>query len=326
MVLPDSLTYLGDSAFSGCSDLQTAEIGAGLEHIWSETFYGSGLISITLPKNVGHVDRYAFAYSDLTSVVFENPEVSLGTGAFRGCPLKSLQLGDQMKEIGKYAFAETDITELDIPDSVTHIVYGAFADCEFLADIRIPTTVEDIGGHTFDNTAWYNAQEDGVTYLGHIAYNWKGEMEENTAVALQEGTTVIADYAFEDLVNMTEIALPSTLRVIGEYAFYGCTGLKTIHIPANVVEIGYRAFMRCTGVESVTVDPANEYYTAIDGVLYTAEGELVWDPTIADPVSGVYIEWNPNKTTYEIGEEFDPTGMDLWVSYESGYEIGRAHV
>jgi hypothetical protein len=50
-----------------------------------------------------------------------------------------------------------------------------------------------------------------------------------------------------------------------QWAFQG-TALKELHIPASVT---YFAFSGdCGDMEKINVDPANEHYTALDGVLY----------------------------------------------------------
>ena len=318
VTIPDSLVAMGNNAFADCYNLKTLTIGSGLNGISNYAFINTAITELVLPSNVQYVGNHAFQNSDLEKVTFENPAVEIGDYAFMNTNLKSLKLGDQLQRIGEYAFSGTDITEIDIPDSVTRIVYGAFADCEALADIRIPENALYIGGHTFDNTAWYNEQGEGVVYLDHVAYSWKGDMPEQHKMGLQEGTTAIADYAFEDQRELRAIELPSTLTVIGEYAFYGCKSLREIYIPESVKSIGYGAFVGC-GQLQITVDENNPYYEVRNGVLYRKGSSwVVWDP--ADEVmTSVMVDRYPNKMNYRVGEEFDPSGMVLIAYYRSGY-------
>ena len=315
--LPDSLLEVGMEAFCDCWQLKALTIGSGLTYIDELTFANTALEEVVLPENIEFVGYGAFMNSALTNVVFENPAVDIGTSAFSYTNLKTLKLGDKTERISRYAFRETDITEIDIPDSVTRIVYGAFMDCESLADIRIPDSVMYIGAHIFDGTAWYDAQSDGVIYLNHIAYSWKGDMPEKHKAALKEGTTVIADNAFEELHNLRVMELPESLEVIGEQAFYGCTGLREIHIPAGVYNIGYGAFAGCRNL-TVTVDENSPYFEVHDGMLVSKKGEIIWDPA-TEVVTNLYVDRYPNKRTYLVGEEFDPTGMVLSAYYRSGY-------
>ena len=73
--------------------------------------------------------------------------------------------------------------------------------------------------------------------------------------------------------------LPAALTALGNGAFQRCRALTTLHIPAKVASIDPEAFFECTAMTAITVDPANPYYTAVDGVLYNkAMTELVYYP------------------------------------------------
>ena len=56
--------------------------------------------------------------------------------------------------------------------------------------------LESLGDEVFDNTAWYNSQDDGVVYLGTIVYKYKGKMPANTSITIKDGTTLIGNEAF----------------------------------------------------------------------------------------------------------------------------------
>jgi hypothetical protein len=71
--------------------------------------------------------------------------------------------------------------------------------------------------------------------------------------------------------NLQSITLPDTLTSIGEQAFSRSLDLKTINIPKNLSSIGQRAFNYCGGIEYYTIDPENQHFKLIDGVLYTAD-------------------------------------------------------
>ena len=74
--------------------------------------------------------------------------------------------------------------------------------------------------------------------------------------------------------KLETLELPESLRHIGACAFEGCTGLRRIVIPKNVDFISDdRVFMNCDRLEAIDVEPGNEVYQSVDGVLFTRKGQ-----------------------------------------------------
>ena len=84
-VIPDSVTSIGERAFSGCSSLQSIEIPNSVTSIGESAFSGcSGLRSIEIPNSV----------------------TSIGSGAFYGCSgLQSIEIPNSVREIGAFPYA-----------------------------------------------------------------------------------------------------------------------------------------------------------------------------------------------------------------------------
>ncbi|MBR5728885.1 MAG: leucine-rich repeat protein [Prevotella sp.] len=132
LVIPNSVTNLGPSAFQGCS----------------------GLTSLTIPNSVTSIEKYAFAEcSGLTSVSIPSSLTSLGTAIFWGCSnLASVTIPNSVTSIGAYAFREcSSLTSVTIPNSVTQIAQDAFHDCSGLTSVTIGSSVLRILGMAFAN-------------------------------------------------------------------------------------------------------------------------------------------------------------------------------
>ncbi len=73
VTIPDSVTSIGDRAFSGCASLTSVTIPDSVTSIGDSAFSGcTSLTSITIPKNVSSVGMYAFEDCDsLANVYFE---------------------------------------------------------------------------------------------------------------------------------------------------------------------------------------------------------------------------------------------------------------
>ncbi len=159
---------------------------------------------------------------EIPSEIYGYTVTSIGDFAFRDCEsLRNITIPDSLKEIGVWSFGYcTSLTSVTIPDSVTSIGSHAFYGCESLRNITIPDSVTSIGSWAFYDTAWYYNKPDGVVYAGKVAYQYKGEMPENTSITLKEGTKGVAGSAFKDCYNLTNITIPDSVTNIGEYAFH----------------------------------------------------------------------------------------------------------
>ena len=84
----------------------------------------------------------------------------------------------------------------------------------------------------------------------------------------------IGEYAFRNCAYLRSIEINSNIRYIGEYAFYG-SGLVNVNIPAEVEGIGDYAFCNCSTLENITVDPQNQMYSDVNGVLYNKDMSVI---------------------------------------------------
>ena len=167
--------------------------------------------------------------------------------------VKSLVIPNSVTEIDEWAFYGcSSLESIDIPNSVTEIGGWAFNGCKSLKNIDIPNSVTAIGGKAFHNTKWLENQPGGAVYINNILYTFKGVINGGKLV-VREGTTIIADSAFEGCTSLESIDIPNSVIEIGNSAFKGCTSLESIDIPNSVTAIGDSAFNGCTSLESIDI-------------------------------------------------------------------------
>ena len=119
----------------------------------------------------------------------------------------------------------SEITKVIIPDNVKVIEDTAFHDCTNLSEIDLPGGLVKIGKMAFDNSSFVNniknwTKDGEALYLDNylISVNplTSGSFE------IKEGTTLIADSAFEGCKNITDVKIPKSVMYIGEDAFKDC--------------------------------------------------------------------------------------------------------
>ena len=105
VIIPDSITKIGDSAFADCERLRTVTMGSGVTSIGFRAFSHCELLkNVTLPESLISVGESAFSYcSRLKTVTLGNNVVSIGDRAFAQCTrLTSVTIGRSVRYIGNH--------------------------------------------------------------------------------------------------------------------------------------------------------------------------------------------------------------------------------
>ena len=165
----NTVTSIGDNAFSTCHNLISATIPNSVTNIESFAFYKcSGLTSVAIPASVTSIGENAFyGCTNLTSVTIPDSVTDIRSYAFRDCSgLMSVTIGNSVTSIKSFTFFGcSSLTSVTIPSSVTNIGWAAFDNCSGLTSVTIPDSVTSIGDYVFEGcnnlqTIYYTHSKD----------------------------------------------------------------------------------------------------------------------------------------------------------------------
>lgn len=113
VVVPDTVTTIGEGAFESCKNLESIVLSKRLQEIYRGAFHNcTKLKSIVLPNTIKKIGISAFeGCSSLSSVTLGTGLREIGIWAFNDCPsLKSITIPANVTYIGAKAFGSTPIT------------------------------------------------------------------------------------------------------------------------------------------------------------------------------------------------------------------------
>ena len=297
--IPNSVTTIGEDAFSGCSDLTSITIPSSVTSIGNYAFYGcSGLTSITIPESV----------------------TSIGNWAFSGCTgLTGITIPSSVTSIGNYAFYKcTGLTSVTIhSDNIDPSVFGS--------QVKKFTLGE--GVTTIRQQAFVPGFPSGRFGEGELTFQ-PTALEE---VYLPSTLRTIGAWAFQFCVNLKKVHFQEGLDSIGSGAFTYCLKLENLNLPASlrVLGEGQSCLLAC---KDITLDEANPYLTLQDGVLFNKEktillqypaareGESYRIPDGVKTVLGYSFEGNSSLKSLTIPASVDSMGR-CWYEYTRLSEI-----
>ena len=250
-VIPNSVTSIGNSAFSGCSGMTSVNIPNSVTSIGNSAFSRcSGLTSVNIPNSVTSIGSSAFSRcSGLNNVNIPSSVTTISNNAFSGCSgLTSVNIPNSVTSIGDFAFSDcSGLTSVNIGNSVTSIGECAFLYCTSLTSVNIPNSVTSIAFEVFGYC-------NGLTSMTVDIDNTTYDSRDNCNAIIETATNTL-------IAGCKNTVIPNTVTTIGYFAFQGCSSLTSVNIPNSVTSIGYEAFQYCSGLTSINIPNSVTFIT-----------------------------------------------------------------
>ena len=221
--IPDSVTEIGEDAFSGCKFITGIEMPKKTVTISDGAFDGCRNMKgkLILPSSLTYIGSFAFRDCDKLS--------------------GNLKIPAGISEIGSYTFSGcSSLTgKLIFPSSVKIVGSGAFKDCCGLTgNIPFPKNIRIIPSGLYQGCSGF------------------------TGLSIPSSVIEIEYCAFEGCSGLKgKLSIPSSVREIGFSAFSDCSGYTgNLTIPTNTDIVGSWAFSGCSGIDgTLTIPPGVKF-------------------------------------------------------------------
>ena len=234
ITLPDSLTYIGRSAFSGCTALKEMTVPGQITRIEEAAFKNcTELETVYLPASLTYIGAEAFCGDEwLTAAALPEQLTQIGPRAFAGClRLPEITFPDSLTGIGAEAFSGcSELQTLQLPKALGTIEDGAFTGCPALASIEAA-----------EENPYFRIEEGALIREADQCLLLYPPAREEEDIILPEGIVSIGSGAFDECTYLSSIQLPEGVRKIGDNAFRPQSSL-IITLPASIEQIGEDAF------------------------------------------------------------------------------------
>ena len=268
LVIPDDVTYIGDYAFRGCTNITSVTMGENVTKIGTSAFYGcKNCASITIGENVTSIGSWAFygcsAMTSLTSLPRKVPSTTSNSfdSAIKDQAILYVPSAALEAYSSKAPWSDFyDIVALNIPKHqlayyVDDALYKSFTLEE--GEYITPEPAPEKEGYTF--SGWSEIPErmpkHDVTVTGSFTLTSEQLALDGIQYTLwvKEKTAEIVGFDVTDGFT-GQVSIPSTVTKdgtsfdvtrIGDSAFSKCENLTSVTIPESISFIGESAFANC---------------------------------------------------------------------------------
>ncbi len=264
ITLPNSITAIGNGAFSYTHNLQTMTIPSGVTDFGEgETFiYSESLQSVVVSEGVTTIpDDFVNQCRALTSVSIPEGVTSIGVTAFGGCTaLTEVVIPSTVTNIDENAFVQTGLQRIEVKNPTPiEINADCFTPRYAYATLVVPfgSMVDYQGAAVWSN---FNQMDDHSVFKANTAEGVEVtyKMLSETACQVGDGTNRAISTSYSGAVTIPESVNGITVIAIGDYAFRACR-LTEISLPATLNSIGNNSVASCSNLTKVIANMTDPF-------------------------------------------------------------------
>ena len=290
--LGDNLNFVGESAFKGCVSLEELYLGHSFQTSYVSSFSGlSGLKKVILNcNNVPGNETMQYSWylldtktaNDLEFVIGKDVEVATYFNLF-----EHHGSFNEFNTVSTVTFEDgCKVRELD----------GTFRGFYNLTSVVLPESVKKVGKSTFEQCQSLESIDlSGVTELD--TENLFTNCYSLKSVILPDNLTEIGPYMFSNCKSLVSLTIPQSVTVIGENAFSKCA-IETIVLPQNLTEIGTKAFY-ITDLKEIFIPKSVTYIGEAAFVTFTLNQLNVYCEVDSKP-EGWHDDWAQDNYHIDI--------------------------
>lgn len=278
ITIPNTVTYIGASAFNGCGKLTSVRIPATVESIGKDAFSGCPNAKVYYDGTQEDWNHILFYTEKLDSTT---TSTGLDGRTITGKEDKTWKL-DSLDVLAWRCSEGTRIREYRGDKENVRIPLGAtqlsetFKDNKTLKSVVIPSSVTEIEMYVFSGCTSLTSVtiSNGVTSIGSLSFAECSSLE---SIVLPDSMTKISAYVFQDCTSLKNVIIPGRVTSIGNSAFRTCSSLESVTIPSSVTNIGQYVFLSCDKLTTVKYEGTKEQWDAIE---FTEGGSGLYGKTI----------------------------------------------
>ena len=274
VTVPETVTKIGEGAFSGVEGLKTIVIPSTVKEIAANAFsYNTTLENVIMQEGVTKIGYSAFKKcTSLQKIDMPQSLNVIGEESFSHCgSLKYIKLPDNVKNIENLVFQYcTSLEKIELPKNLVGIGYSAFRGCESLKSLYLPASVNSIEPSAFSQTA-------SLTDI-QIDSNNKSYAVSNGIIYDINKTKIIFVSALNK--NVTSLKIEDTVQDLsGTQLFFNCSKLQEVILPSSLKIFGGNVFEGMWNISKISIPSSNTNFKVEDNMLLSKDGTKLYYAT-----------------------------------------------